>query len=239
MKKTVVITGASRGIGAECARQFAKEGYNVVINYNKSEREALTLAKEIGGFALQADVSIEAEAIMLIKKAEEKFGQIDVLVNNAGIAKQNVIFDISATEWNRIFAVNMGGAFNCSKAVLEGMVTRQQGVIINISSIWGEVGASCETAYSSSKSAIIGFTKALAKEVGRSNIRVNCVSPGLIKTDMNSHLSKEDLQELIEETPLNKIGMPKDVANAVLFLASEKASFITGQNIGVNGGFVI
>ena len=239
MKKTVIITGASRGIGAQTAREFAKSGYNVVINYFKSEKEAFSLAEETGGVALSADVSDEAQAQELVKATTDKFGRVDVLVNNAGIAKQQLFTDTTAQEWDRMFAVNVRGAFNCSKAVLDRMITEHSGCIINISSMWGQTGGSCEVAYSASKAAVIGMTKALAKEVGPAGIRVNCVAPGVIKTDMLNCFTQEDMQALREETPLGMIGEPIDVAKVVLFLASEEARFITGQVIAPNGGMVI
>lgn len=239
MKKTVIITGASRGIGAQTAREFAKSGYNVVINYFKSEKEAFSLAEETGGVALSADVSDETQAQALVKAATDKFGRVDVLVNNAGIAKQQLFTDTTAQEWDRMFAVNVRGAFNCSKAVLDRMITEHSGCIINISSMWGQTGGSCEVAYSASKAAVIGMTKALAKEVGPAGIRVNCVAPGVIKTDMLNCFTQEDMQALREETPLGMIGEPIDVAKVVLFLASEEARFITGQIIAPNGGMVI
>ena len=239
MKKTVIITGASRGIGAQTAREFAKSGYNVVINYFKSEKEAFSLAEETGGVALSADVSDETQAQALVKAATDKFGRVDVLVNNAGIAKQQLFTDTTAEEWDRMFAVNVTGAFNCSKAVLDRMITEHSGCIINISSMWGQTGGSCEVAYSASKAAVIGMTKALAKEVGPAGIRVNCVAPGVIKTDMLNCFTQEDMQALREETPLGMIGEPIDVAKVVLFLASEEARFITGQVIAPNGGMVI
>ena len=239
MKKTVIITGASRGIGAQTAREFAKSGYNVVINYFKSEKEAFSLAEETGGVALSADISDETQAQALVKAATDKFGRVDVLVNNAGIAKQQLFTDTTAQEWDRMFAVNVRGAFNCSKAVLDRMITEHSGCIINISSMWGQTGGSCEVAYSASKAAVIGMTKALAKEVGPAGIRVNCVAPGVIKTDMLNCFTQEDMQALREETPLGMIGEPIDVAKVVLFLASEEARFITGQIIAPNGGMVI
>ena len=240
MSKTVLITGASRGIGAYAARAFAAEGYKVAVNYFKSENEAASLAKEIGGIAVKADVSDPLQAEELVKKTLEKFGHIDVLVNNAAIAlTQKVICDVGADEWDRLFAVNVRGMFNCTKAALDSMITRQNGKIINISSVWGITGGSCEVAYSASKAAVIGFTKALAKETAPSRITVNCIAPGVIKTDMNAHLSEQDYAALKEETPLGRIGTPQDIAGAMLFLASPAADFITGQVITADGGISI
>lgn len=240
MSKTVLITGASRGIGAFAARAFAAEGYKVAVNYFKSENEAISLAKEICGIAVKADVSDPLQAEELAKKTLENFGHIDVLVNNAAIAlTQKVICDVGADEWDRLFAVNVRGMFNCTKAALDSMITRQNGKIINISSVWGITGGSCEVAYSASKAAVIGFTKALAKETAPSRITVNCIAPGVIKTDMNAHLSEQDYAALKEETPLGRIGTPQDVAGAMLFLASPAADFITGQVIAADGGISI
>ena len=240
MSKTVLITGASRGIGAYAARAFAAEGYKVAVNYFKSENEAASLAKEIGGIAVKADVSDPLQAEELVKKTLEKFGHIDVLVNNAAIAlTQKVICDVGADEWDKLFAVNVRGMFNCTKAALDSMITRQNGKIINISSVWGITGGSCEVAYSASKAAVIGFTKALAKETAPSRITVNCIAPGVIKTDMNAHLSEQDYAALKEETPLGRIGTPQDIAGAMLFLASPAADFITGQVITADGGISI
>ena len=240
MNKTVLITGASRGIGACAARAFAAEGYKVAVNYFKSEKEAVRLADEIGGIAVKADVSDPEQADKLVKKTLENFGHIDVLVNNAAIAlTQKVLSDVDADEWDRIFAVNVRGVFNCTKAALDSMLTRHSGKIINISSIWGITGGSCEVAYSASKAAVIGFTKALAKETAPSGITVNCIAPGVVKTDMNAHLSDEDYAALAKETPLGRIGTPQDIAGTMLFLASSAADFITGQVIGTDGGISI
>ena len=240
MKKTALITGASRGIGAEIAREFAKAGYNVVVNYFKNREKAEALAKEIGGTAFCADVSDFSQAEKMIKEAEKNFGTVDVLVNNAGVAlPQKLLVDTTEVEWNRLFDVNVKGAFNCTKTVLDGMITKHSGSIINISSVWGVTGGSCEVAYSASKAAIIGFTKALAKELGPAGIRVNCVAPGVIDTDMNAHLSAEDIEALKEETPLGVTGTPSDVAKTVLFLASDSAKFITGQVITADGGLTV
>lgn len=244
MNKTVLITGASRGIGAEAARIFAQNDYNVVVNYHASEQKAIELCRSLlaNGYSatpIKADVSNRAEVDRMIDTVNDKFGKIDVLINNAGVAKQSLFTDISQAEWDRMVAVNLTGTFNCCQAVLPDMISRHEGSIINVSSIWGICGASCEVHYSATKAAIIGLTKALAKEVGPSNIRVNCVAPGVIETDMNSNLSLEDLQALMEETPLGRVGTTNDIAELLLFLSSDKASFITGQIISPNGGFVI
>ncbi|MDP4120210.1 MAG: SDR family oxidoreductase [Bacillota bacterium] len=243
MNKTVLITGASRGIGAQTARLFSENGFNVVINYYKSESAAFALRDEIinkGGnaIAICCDVANEAEVTQMFNTANKVFGQLDILVNNAGIAMQKLITETSFDEYRRIINVNLDGVFNCCKAVLPQMISRKSGIIINVSSMWGQTGASCEVAYSAAKAGVIGLTKALAKEVGLSGIRVNCVAPGVIATDMLGDLEEQTLEELKSETPLNCLGTPNDIAEAILFLSSDKAKFITGQVISVNGGFV-
>lgn len=244
MKKTVLITGASRGIGRAAAEAFAKAGYDVAVNYNKSAEAAETLCRELEKYSVkalpfQADVADKKAVEKMSAEIEIAMGAVSVLVNNAGIAEQALFTDITEEMWDRMFAVNVKGAYNCTQAVLPKMIHEKYGRIINISSMWGISGASCEVHYSAAKAALIGFTKALAKEVGLSGITVNCVAPGVIDTDMNGHLSPETISELKEETPLNRIGAPRDVAETVLFLASEKASFITGQTISVDGGFIL
>ncbi len=244
MNKTVVITGASRGIGAQCARLFAGQGYNVVINYNKSEEKANALVAELTqqGFsavAVRADVSDSAQAADLIKSAIRLFGSVDTLINNAGIGEQKLITDVTDEDWARMMGVNLNSAFYCTREVLPHMINKKSGRIINISSIWGVCGASCEVHYSAAKAGLIGFTKALAKEVGLSGITVNCIAPGVIETEMNKALSADDLAVLCDETPVGRLGTTDDVARMALFLAQEGGSFITGQVIGVNGGFVI
>ncbi len=231
--KTVLITGGSRGIGAACAALFSKNGYNVIINYNKSEEKALTLAKGIGATAIKADVSRVDE----VKEMFEKAGKVDILINNAGIAQQKLFTDISNEEWHRMIDVNLSSVFYCCKEALPYMINRKAGAIINISSMWGQVGASCEVHYSASKAGVIGLTKALAKEVGPSGITVNCIAPGMIDTDMNNMVDKEAREAIKEETPLGKIGSPEDVAKCALYLAEN--GFVTGQIIGINGGLVI
>ena len=243
-RKTVIITGASRGIGRETALLFAKNEYNVVINYNKSEEQALLLENEINSkgksaVAIKADVSNMNEVKAMIDETLKHFKSIDVLVNNAGIAEQKMFCDITENDWEDMLKVNVTGMFNTCKCVMPFMIHKKEGKIINVSSIWGLVGASCEVHYSTSKAAIIGFTKALAKELGPSNIKVNCVAPGVINTDMNANLDMETIDTLKEETPLGTIGKPIDIANAIYFLASDKSNFITGQVISPNGGFVI
>ena len=243
-KKTVLITGASRGIGKAISKLFAENNYNVVINYNKSEYEA----KELQNYLVnkgccvrifKADVSNINEVNSLINYTIGQFEKIDVLINNAGISKTNLFTDISYEEWNEIMNVNLNGVFYTTKKALQYMIPEMNGKIINISSIWGIVGGSFEVHYSASKAAIIGMTKALAKELGPSNISVNCIAPGVIKTDMIKNLSEDTLDILKEETPLMKLGTPEDIAKCALFLAGEGGDFITGQVISPNGGFVI
>lgn len=243
MNKCVVITGASRGIGRQIAFDFALEGYNVIINYNKSFSKAESLKKEIlekGGVCeiFKADVSKEEEVKNLFCFAKEKFGYVDVLINNAGISYQGLLNMMELSKWNEIINTNLTSAFLCSKECINIMLERHEGSIINIASMWGVTGASCEVAYSASKGGIIAFTKALAKEVSLSGIRVNCISPGVINTDMNNCYSLEDMENLKEEIPLNRIGEPSDISNMAMFLASEKASYITGKNITIDGGFI-
>lgn len=237
--KTVLITGASRGIGEQIARAFSSSGYNVVINYCKSKDRAEALGKELNASIFQADVSKSSEATALVNSVIKKFGKIDVLVNNAGIAlPQMVLQDVTEAQFDNILNVNLKSVFNCTKAVVDHMVFNKSGVIINISSIWGQIGASCETVYSMTKAGVIGFTKALAKELAPSGIRVNAVAPGFIKTDMTAHITKEEVDAFLEDVPLGRVGTPMDVANAVLFLASEASTYITGQVLNVNGGII-
>ena len=232
--KRVLITGASRGIGAACARLFAKSGYDVIINYNNSKEEALRLAREIGAETIRADVSSSAQVDDLFKAA----GEVNILVNNAGISGFYMLDAMSDDEWNKMIGVNLNGVFYCTRAVLPQMLRRKSGAIVNVSSMWGICGSSCEAAYSASKAGVIGLTKALAKEVGPSGIRVNCIAPGAIDTDMNKKLGGDAIKELCEETPLGRLGSPEEVARAILFLADDDG-FITGQVLSPNGGLVI
>ena len=239
MNKTVLITGASRGIGASCARIFASNGYNVIINYNKNHERAKQIASKTGGNLIQADVSDIAQTEKMIDSIISEYGKIDVLVNNAGISVTGTFDSISDEDVRRLFDVNIFGTFNCTKLVLPHMLRRKYGKIINVSSMWGQVGASCEVHYSASKAAVIGFTKALAKEVGPSGITVNCVSPGFISTDMTACYTKEEVNAICEEIPVGRTGSPYEVAQAVFYLASEQAAYITGQVLGINGGMIV
>jgi len=244
MKKTVLVTGGAKGIGGATAELFAANNYNVIINYLNSEEEAYSLVdllKKQGqsAMAFKADVSNRKQVEDMVATGISNFGSVDILVNNAGIAQQRLFTDITEDEWDTMINVHVKGIFNCCQCVLPYMINRKQGKIINISSIWGMTGASCEVHYSTAKAAVIGFTKALAKELGPSNIQVNCVAPGIIATDMNASLNEPERESLLQDTPLMRFGTPADIAHAVLYLASEKSDFITGQIISPNGGFVI
>ena len=242
--KTALITGASRGIGAAAALELASLGYSVAVNYRVNKGAAEKVVEDIitsGGnaAAFQADISSPLEIANMFEDVIKAFGQIDILVNNAGISHIGLLQDMSDDEIMRQLNVNLMGAIVCSREAARLMIPRKSGSIINIASMWGEVGASCEAVYSACKAGIIGFTKALAKELGPSGIRVNCVSPGVIRTDMNSELDDETLNELMYDTPLLRIGTPKDVAKAVAFLVKADSSFITGQVLPVNGGIIV
>lgn len=238
-ERSVLITGGSRGIGAAVARAFARDGCRVAVGYRSGGEEARALAREIGGIAVQADVGDPVQVGDMVDKVLEKFCQLDILVCNAGTAWQGLLTDMTMEEWRGLMSTDLDGVFLCCKAVLPHFIHRKAGKIITVSSMWGQVGASCEVAYSAAKAGVIGFTKALAKEVGPSGITVNCVAPGVIRTAMNSHLPPEALEMLAEETPLGRLGTPEDVAQAILFLASEGADFLTGQVLCPNGGLVI
>ena len=245
MKGVVLITGASRGIGAATARLFAREGWAVGINYCRSRQAALELAEEIcafGGTAavLPGDISQPEQARELIERTRRELGELDVLVCNAGIAlPQQLLTDTTDEQWRRVMSVDLDGVFYTIRAAIPYMVRRQKGSIITVSSMWGVTGGSCEVAYSAAKAGVIGLTRALAKELGPSHIRVNCVAPGVIDTEMNGSLNEESMEILREETPLGRIGTGEDVARSILYLAGEGAAFVTGQVLSVDGGMVI
>lgn len=242
--KNVLITGATGGIGSAIVLAFAKNGYNVALHTNsklhEAQKNADRLSNEYGikTLAVKADISNENDVKEMFETLENTFGKIDILVNNAGISLVSMLCDTTTEDWDRVMDINLKGTFLCSKEAMKNMVHNKWGRIINISSVWGNIGASCEVAYSASKAGLVGFTKALAKELAPSGITVNAVSPGLIDTKMNSHLSEDDIKELCNEIPAGRMGTPEEVANAVLFLASEGASYITAQNITVDGGWM-
>ncbi len=246
MDPVLLVTGGSGGIGRQIALSFAQNGYRVALAYHKNEKsayETVSVIRRMGADAeaFCADIASPLGAEMLVKAAVKRFSRVDTLINNAGIAQQKLFIDLSEEDWRRIFAVDVDAAFYCTKAALTdgGMLARKSGCIINISSIWGLVGASCEVHYSAAKAALIGMTKALAKELGPSGIRVNCVAPGVIDTPMNAGFSKETMEELTEQTPLMRLGTPLDAAKSCLFLAGEGGSFYTGQVLSPCGGIVI
>ena len=242
-KKTALVTGGAKGIGAAVCRALAKDGYNIALNFNTSEKEALSLKNELSAVTsveiFKADVSDSEQVKKMFSEIENIFGGADVLVNNAGIAQQALFTDITDEMWQKMIGTNLTGAFNCCRSALPYMIREKCGSIINIASMWGEVGASMEVHYSAAKAGLIGLTKALAKEVGLSGITVNAVSPGVVLTDMMAQFSDEDKKVLADETPMGVLGTPEDIAATVSFLGSEKARFITGQVVSVNGGFVI
>ena len=244
MAKTVLITGGSRGIGRACVELFARRGWRAFFLCRTREDAAKMLVDKLRAEGCDAeyflcDVSDRTRVDEVVGEILRRCHRIDALVNNAAISQIKLFTDLTPEDWRRMFAVNVDGVFNCTQAVLGGMISEKSGAIVNISSMWGQVGASCEVAYSAAKAAVIGLTKALAKEVGPSGVRVNCVCPGVIDTDMNAALDEETRAALRDETPLERIGTPEDVARAVAYLCSEEASFITGQILGVNGGMII
>ena len=242
--KTALVTGSSRGIGRAVARELAHQGWAVGINYLHREDKAQELVEELTAAgcqaaAFQADVADGAAVASMVKELGETFSPVELVVNNAGVAGQSLFQDISDEMWNRYLAVNLGGARNTIKAALPHMISEKRGCIVNISSIWGQRGASCEVAYACTKADIIALTRSLAMELAPSGIRVNCVAPGVINTDMVQVLGQETLDELAKETPLGRLGTPEDIAYAVSFFASERAGFITGQVLTADGGFIV
>ena len=244
MAKTILITGGSRGIGRACVELFARKGWHVAFLCRAREDAAKMLVDNLRAEGCDVeyflcDVSDRARVNEVVGEILRRCHRIDALVNNAAVAQIKLFTDLTPEDWRHMFAVNVDGVFNCTQAVLGGMISEKSGAIVNISSMWGQVGASCEVSYSAAKAAVIGLTKALAKEVGPSDVRVNCVCPGVIDTDMNAELDEATRAALRDETPLERIGTPEDVARAVAYLCSEEASFITGQILGVNGGMII
>ena len=242
---TVLITGGSRGIGRATALEFAKNGYAVAINYVNSEKSAKELATKImmdfsvPACAYKADVKNRNEVEEMVEKIQSDLGTITVLVNNAGISAQRDFRSIDEYEWKTMLSTHLDGAFNCTQCAIPRMIERQYGKIINIGSMWGIVGGSCEVHYSTAKAGLIGFTKALAKELAPSNITVNCVCPGVIETDMTKIFDEETLNDLKDKTLLKRLGTPQDIAKSVAFLASKEADYITGQILNVSGGFIV
>lgn len=239
MSSTVLITGGSRGIGAAMVRLFSQNGWRVAFTYLQNENSAQMISQETGALALRCDAASEAETEKMSNTVLRRFGHLNALICNAGISHVALLQDMTAEAWDRLFSVHVRGAFLATKAFLPAMISRKSGSILYMSSMWGQTGASCEVAYSACKAALIGLTKALAKEAGPSGIRVNCLCPGAVRTDMLNGYSQADLEELRNETPLLRLGSPEDIAQSAFFLCSEAASFITGQALGVNGGFVI
>ena len=244
MEKIALVTGSSRGIGRAIARELAREGWKVCINYRVRRDCAESLLEEISAFGGEAmiygaDVSRREEVNAMVAAVKEKWGEVSLLVNNAGVAGQALFQDVTDELWHRYFSVNVDGAFHAIQAVLPPMLREHAGCIINISSMWGLRGASCEVTYSCTKAALIAMSRSLALELAPTNIRVNCIAPGVIKTDMLDALPDEVLPQLAEETPLRRLGTPEDIAHLAVFLASDKSSFITGQVITADGGFIV
>ena len=237
--KNVLITGGSRGIGHACVEKFVREGHTVSFIYNNSDFAANELSCKTGAFAIKADISNPEEARGAVAKALENMGSIDILVNNAGISLVKLFTDTTDEDYYNIVNTNLGGTFFVTREASKNMISNHFGRIVNIGSMWGKTGASCEVAYSASKSAIKGFTKALAKELGLSGVTVNCIEPGVIDTEMNAELDKNALSELCEETPVARIGSADEVAEFVYLIATEKSGFLTGQIIGFDGGFAV
>lgn len=244
MARTAIVTGGARGIGRAISEKFARGGYTVIVDYHRSAEAAESLcaalrAEGCNALAFRADVSDERGANALAAFALGRFGRVDALINNAGVAESGLLTDLDPGRFDRLTAVNLRGPYLACRAVLPAMISAKSGAIVNISSVWGIVGASCEAAYSASKGGVIALTRALAKEAGPSGVRVNCVAPGVVRTDMLAEYSECDLAALAAETPLGRIGAPEEIAEAVWFLASDGARFITGQTLAVDGGFAL
>ena len=234
-----IVSGGSRGIGRATVELLSKNEYKVAFCYRSDDASAAQVAEQCGAFAFKADVAVKSEVDTFVDAVIAKFGRVDLLVNNAGISLEGMFCDVSDSDWRSLCDTNLGGVINCTSAVLPHMISQKSGRIINISSVWGIVGGSCEVHYSATKSALVGMTRALAKEVGPSGITVNCIAPGLIDTDMNGNLTAQDVAAIVNDTPLCREGTPNDVANLIEFLAGDKASFITGQTISVDGGWCL
>lgn len=237
--KNVLITGGSRGIGHACVEKFTSEGYTVSFIYNNSDSSAQEISAKTGAFSIKADISNPNEAKRAVAEAIEAMGGIDILVNNAGISFIKLFTDTTDEDYYNIMNTNLGGTFFVTREAARNMISNHFGRIVNIGSMWGKVGASCEVAYSASKSAVEGFTKALAKELGPSGITVNCIEPGVINTEMNAELDETTLSELCDETPVGKIGDANGLAEFIFLIATEKSGFLTGQIVGFDGGFAI
>lgn len=238
-KGNVLITGGSRGIGRACVKKFRREGYEVSFIYNNSKEQAEALEKECGAYGIRADVSDPLSASAAVQSAIGRMGSVDILVNNAGISLIKLFTDTTDDEYYRVINTNLGGAFFVSREAARGMVSAHRGRIVNVGSMWGKRGASCEVAYSASKAALEGFTKALAKELGPSGICVNCIEPGFIETEMNASLDSETVRELCDETPVGRAGTPDETADLIFLVATQDSDFMTGQIIGLDGGFAV
>ena len=243
MKKVALVTGGAKGIGAAIVKRLCKEGYSVAINYNTSEQRALSLCSFCASegytvLPVRCDVSDSSDVGRMFAEIEEKLGSVNVLVNNAGISLWGLFDTVTDEQWQNIIGTNLTGTFNCTRRAIPAMLKNKYGRIINISSVWGQEGASCEAAYSASKAGIIGLTKALSKEYAPSGITVNCVCPGVIDTDMMSRFSDAEKAEICEEIPMGRMGSPEEIAHAVAFLADSNSSYITGQILGINGGMI-
>ena len=244
--KNVLITGGTGGIGTAMCVAFAQTGRNIAVHYNKSRKKADNLVSVlrdsygVNAIAVQANVADRSSVNAMFDEIDSELGGVDILINNAGIAQQKLFTELTQDDWKAMLGTDLDGVFNCTQEALKRfMLPNHQGVILNISSMWGQVGASCEAHYSAAKAGVIGLTKALAKELGLSNIRVNCIAPGVVMTDMMKDFDDRTIRDLKEETPLNVLGTPKDIADAAVFLCSDRAKFITGQVLGVNGGYII